>query len=49
MSVQIKKHTRSSKGRRRSHLKLNKQILTVCKHCDSSKQPHRLCANCQKY
>ncbi|MFH1713515.1 MAG: 50S ribosomal protein L32, partial [Candidatus Jacksonbacteria bacterium] len=41
--------TRSSKGRRRSHHQLKKQTLTVCKHCDSVKQPHRLCVNCQKY
>jgi len=49
MSVQKKKHTHASKGRRRSHHHLKKELLVICKYCGEKKRPHHICNNCHKY
>ena len=45
-----KKHGTSSKtGRRRSHLKLEKQQLHPCPECKHPVRSHRACGNCGFY
>ena len=47
--VQVKKHTKGKRNRRRSHLALNKTFLAVCAQCGKAVLPHHICAYCGFY
>lgn len=49
MAVPKKRHTKSRRNRRRSHLALNKKKLSSCPRCGEPILPHRYCANCGFY
>lgn len=43
------KHTKSKKGRVRSHHALSSTTLGYCSHCRAAVKPHTLCQNCGYY
>ena len=47
--VQMKRHTKSARNRRRSHQALKTTTLTVCPHCQQAVLPHRACQFCGYY
>ncbi len=47
--VQPKRHTKSKRNRRRSHLALKKTFLSVCTKCGRAVLPHRICEYCGFY
>ena len=47
--VQVKKHTKGKRNRRRSHLALTKTFLSTCPKCDKAVLPHHICAHCGLY
>ena len=47
--VQVKRHTKGKRNRRRSHLALTKTFLTTCSKCDKAVLPHHICAYCGFY
>lgn len=47
--VQVKKHTKGKRNRRRSHLALKKTFLAVCGKCEREVLPHHICAYCGHY
>lgn len=47
--VQVKKHTKGKRNRRRSHLALTKIFLSVCSKCNKAVLPHHICAYCGFY
>ena len=47
--VQVKKHTKGKRKRRRSHLALEKTFLSVCGKCEREVLPHHVCAYCGFY
>jgi large subunit ribosomal protein L32 len=49
MGVPRAHSTRGQKGRRRSHLALNKIGLVSCPHCSKPKLPHAVCKYCGYY
>lgn len=49
MAVPKKRHTKSRRNRRRSHLALNKKNLSLCPKCGEPILSHRYCANCGFY
>ncbi len=49
MGVPRAHSTRAQKGRRRSHLALDKLGLVSCSHCHKPKMPHRVCKSCGFY
>lgn len=49
MAVPKKRHTKSRRNRRRSHLSLKKKNLSSCPKCGEPILSHRYCANCGYY
>lgn len=49
MALPGHRHTKSKKGRRRSHLALKKRSFFVCSNCQQSVLGHRVCQNCGFY
>jgi len=47
--VQVKRHTKGKRNRRRSHLALKKTFLAACSKCDREVLPHHICAHCGFY
>lgn len=47
--VQVKRHTRGKRNRRRSHLALKKKFLSICSKCGREVLPHHVCAYCGYY
>lgn len=47
--VQVKRHTKGKRNRRRSHLALTKTFLTACSKCGKAVLPHHICAYCGFY
>jgi len=47
--VQMKKHTKGSKGRRRLHHSLKAKTLNLCPKCHQAVEPHRACSFCGVY
>ncbi|MCK4908303.1 MAG: 50S ribosomal protein L32 [Planctomycetes bacterium] len=49
MAMPKRKHSKSRKRTRRSHLALKKTVLSDCPRCHQKKIPHRVCGNCGYY
>lgn len=50
MAQPKKKHSKSAKNHRRSHVwKLEQPTLVTCPQCRSPKQPHHVCTVCGYY
>jgi len=49
MAVPKKRHTKSRRDRRRSHIKLKKMNLNLCPKCKEPVLPHRVCLSCGTY
>ena len=49
MAEPKKRLTSTRSGKRRSHLALEVQSLSLCPKCKSKKLPHRICPNCGFY
>ncbi len=49
MAQPKRRHSRSRKGKRRSHHHLEIPSLAVCPNCGSAYLPHRACPNCGYY
>lgn len=49
MAEPKKRLTSTRSGKRRSHLALEMQSLSLCPRCKSKKLPHRICPNCGFY
>ncbi|MDO8743042.1 MAG: 50S ribosomal protein L32 [Candidatus Azambacteria bacterium] len=47
--VQVKRHTKGKRNRRRSHLALPKIFSTICAKCGKTVLPHRICVHCGFY
>ena len=47
--VQVKRHTKGKRNRRRSHLALAKTFLAICPKCNREVLPHHVCAYCGFY
>ncbi|MDO8443554.1 MAG: 50S ribosomal protein L32 [Candidatus Azambacteria bacterium] len=47
--VQVKRHTKGKRNRRRSHLALKKTFLAICPKCNKEILPHHICAYCGFY
>lgn len=47
--VQVKRHTKGKRNRRRSHLALTKTLLSTCSKCSREVLPHHICAYCGYY
>ena len=47
--VQVKRHTKGKRNRRRSHLALPKTFLAVCGKCEREVLSHHICAYCGFY
>lgn len=47
--VQVKRHTKGKRNRRRSHLALKKTFLSVCSKCGREVLPHHICDYCGYY
>ncbi|MBS3818318.1 50S ribosomal protein L32 [bacterium] len=44
-----RKHSRSRKGKRRSHHALQLPSLSLCSNCGNPKSPHQACPECGYY
>lgn len=44
-----RRHTRSKRGKRRSHDALVNPAVSLCPQCAEPKRPHNICANCGTY
>ncbi|MGI5827453.1 MAG: 50S ribosomal protein L32 [Patescibacteria group bacterium] len=44
-----KKHSTRRTGMRRAAIKRPKVTISICKYCNSPKEPHVVCKNCGKY
>jgi len=49
MAVPKRRHSGTRGKKRRTHWKLRQPGLSSCSHCNSPKQPHRVCPNCGFY
>jgi len=49
MPTMRQRHTKSRRGKRRSHHALKTQIFGLCAKCGQSVPPHRVCPNCGTY
>lgn len=49
MAVPKKKLTRARRGKRRSHLALNRLNLSSCPKCNETIIPHHVCQTCGTY
>lgn len=49
MSVPMKRHASSAKGRRRSHHALKKVNLNKCSQCGRAIKAHQTCSFCGSY
>ena len=49
MAVPKRRTSRSRKGMRRSHHKLEVRARIRCAQCNAAMVPHRVCANCGFY
>lgn len=49
MPAPKKRKTKSQKGKRRAHIKVEEQELTECPQCGEAKKPHTVCDNCGYY
>ncbi len=47
--VQPKRHTKSKRNRRRSHLALSKTVFSECQKCGKAVLPHHICSYCGYY
>jgi large subunit ribosomal protein L32 len=47
--VQMKRHSQSAPGKRRSHLALKPAAITKCPQCGHDVKPHYACAFCGTY
>ncbi len=44
-----RRHSKSRRGKRRSHDSLTAPNLSICSNCGSQVMPHRVCPNCGHY
>jgi large subunit ribosomal protein L32 len=44
-----RRHTRSKRGKRRSHDALSNPAVSTCPQCGEPKRPHNICTNCGTY
>ncbi|MGH9340726.1 MAG: 50S ribosomal protein L32 [Acidobacteriota bacterium] len=44
-----RRHSKSRRGKRRSHDHLTEPNLSICSNCGSPVLPHRVCSNCGHY
>jgi large subunit ribosomal protein L32 len=44
-----RRHSKSRRDKRRSHLALSRKTLSECPNCHQPKPPHRVCSNCGYY
>ena len=44
-----RRHSKSRRGKRRSHDSLTSPNLSVCSNCGAAVMPHRVCPNCGHY
>jgi len=49
MPVPKQRHTKSRRNKRRSHLALKPEYLSLCPKCGSPILPHHMCPNCGYY
>ncbi len=49
MAVPKRKTSRSRRGKRRAHWKLEAPSISLCPRCKSPKLPHRVCPSCGYY
>jgi large subunit ribosomal protein L32 len=49
MAVPKKRHSKTRRDLRRSHLALKPSNPTLCSHCKQPMAPHRVCGNCGYY
>lgn len=49
MAVPKKRHSKSRRDKRRSHLSLKAPQLVKCPKCNKPRLPHRVCPNCGYY
>ncbi len=49
MGLPKRRHSRSRKGKRRTHQRLSLPSLSLCSHCNQPKLPHRVCPSCGYY
>ena len=49
MAVPKRRHSRTRRDKRRSHLALKPIAPTLCSHCKQPKIAHRVCPNCGFY
>ena len=47
--VQVKRHTKGKRNRRRSHLALKTTYIATCPKCGRAVLPHHICAYCGVY
>ena len=41
-----RRHSKSRRGKRRSHLAMRPQHAVVCPNCGAAKRPHQACPSC---
>jgi large subunit ribosomal protein L32 len=44
-----RRHSKARRDSRRAHDHLKLPGLSLCPHCQASKQPHRVCPHCGHY
>ena len=49
MPVPKRRHSRSRRDKRRTHVKASLPHLTPCPRCDQLRRPHRVCLHCGYY
>jgi large subunit ribosomal protein L32 len=49
MAVPKRKTSTTRRDKRRTHWKLKSPALSLCTHCGSMQQPHRVCNTCGFY
>lgn len=49
MPVPKKRKTKSQRGNRRAHIKVEESELSECPQCGATLRPHTVCANCGYY
>ena len=49
MAVPKSRISKSARRMRRSHLKISARSVNICKNCNNSNLPHRVCIHCGFY